>query len=216
MTDRTYILPVLLRVWHWLNALLMILLMISGVGLHFTDLSVTIMSFELSRTVHNVAGISLCVLYHLYLLWSLHTGNWRQYVPNWNGLIANIDRQNDFVLRGIFKGEAPPVLPTPEQKYNAIQQIAYLVVMFGAMPLLMITGIAFFFPELVPETLFGFYGLVPIAISHTVLGFFFAMFTLGHIYMGTMGVTVGAGFKMMITGWHDHHSPKINEIKKND
>ncbi len=213
MTNRTYILPLLLRIWHWSNALLMILLMISGINLHFSYLPVTIMSFELSIAVHNVSGITLSVLYILYLLWNGYTGNWRQYVPKLNGLTDNINRQNYFVMRGIFKGDPPPVLPTQEHKYNVVQQITYFLVMYGAMPLLIITGLVFFFPEVAPESLFDFNGMVLVAISHYVTGFVFVMFMIGHIYMGTMGITVSAGIKMMITGWHDHHSRKI---QKND
>ncbi|CCQ73592.1 cytochrome b/b6 domain-containing protein [Magnetospira sp. QH-2] len=213
MTDRTYILPLWLRLWHWSNALLMLLLMISGAALHFTDSPVPILPFELARTVHNVAGIVLAVLYALFLLWNAQTGNWRQYLPDLGNLADNINRQNAFVASGIFKGEQPPVLPTPELKYNALQQITYLLVMYGAMPILTITGIAFFFPELVPETLFGFYGLVPIAVGHYVIGFLLSMFMLGHIYMGTMGITASAGFKMMITGWHEHPPHPLNKDK---
>ena len=211
MTNRTYILPLWLRIWHWLNALLMILLMVSGASLHFTDPSLPLMPFEMARTVHNVSGITLSVLYIMYLLWNAHTGNWRQYVPDLGKLVDNINRQNAFVARGIFKGEPPPVVPTPEQKYNALQQITYLLVMYVAMPLLVITGIAFLFPELAPETLFGFYGLVTVAVSHYVVGFLLVMFMLGHIYMGTMGVTASAGFKMMINGWHDHPPHKTEK-----
>ena len=37
------------------------------------------------------------------------------------------------------------------------------------------------------------------------------LFLLGHIYMGTMGITATAGFRMMITGWHEEHSEEAGK-----
>jgi thiosulfate reductase cytochrome b subunit len=37
MSDRIYLLPVWIRLWHWANALLIITLAITGISLHFAD-----------------------------------------------------------------------------------------------------------------------------------------------------------------------------------
>jgi len=207
MADRVYIIPLWLRLWHWTNAALMILLMASGYSLHFADPDLPLIPFEHARTLHNVSGIALTVLYVAYLVWNTVTGNWRQYVPPLKELIPGLNAQNAYVAAGIFKGEPPPTVPTPERKFNVLQQATYLLVMYVAMPFLIVTGIAFFFPEMAPEQLFGMDGLLPLATAHYLIGFLLTLFMLGHIYMGTMGTTPLAGFKMMVTGWHDEHHP---------
>jgi len=208
MTERSYIMPVWLRLWHWINALLMILLIVSGASLHFTDPVVPLIRFDVARTIHNVSGITISVLYVAFLIWNSVSGNLRQYLPNLKNLVSGLNEQNAYVALGIFRGAPPPVSPTPEAKFNVLQQMTYLLVMYVAMPLLVITGIAFFFPELAPAQLFGMDGLLPIAVAHYVIGFLLTMFLLGHVYMGTMGITATAGFRMMITGWHDAHDEK--------
>lgn len=205
MAERVYIIPLWLRLWHWTNATLMILLMASGFSLHFSDPGLPLIRFDIARTLHNVSGIALTVLYMAYLVWNTVSGNWRQYVPAASELISGLNAQNAYVAFGIFKGAPPPTVPTPEKKFNVLQQATYLLVMYVAMPFLIVTGIAFFFPEWAPERLFGMDGLLPLAVAHYVIGFLLTLFLLGHIYMGTMGTTALAGFKMMITGWHDHH-----------
>jgi len=205
MVERIYIIPLWLRLWHWTNATLMILLMASGFSLHFSDPGLPLIPFETARTMHNISGIALTVLYAAYLVWNTASGNWRQYVPAMKDLVSGLNAQNAYVALGIFKGEPPPTAPTPEKKFNVLQQATYLLVMYVAMPFLIVTGIAFFFPEWAPEQLFGMDGLLPLAVAHYVIGFLLTLFLLGHIYMGTMGTTPLAGFKMMITGWHDEH-----------
>lgn len=205
MTERVYIVPGWLRLWHWTNAALMLLLMASGFSLHFADPGLPLIPFDVARTLHNVSGIALAVLYAAYLVWNAVSANWRQYVPSPKELVSGLNAQNAYVAVGIFKGEPPPVVPTPGKKFNVLQQATYLLVMYVAMPLLIITGIAFFFPEWAPDNLFGVDGLLPLAVGHYVIGFLLTLFLFGHIYMGTMGTTPMAGFKMMITGWHEEH-----------
>jgi len=211
MSERVYIIPLWLRLWHWINALLMILLIVSGASLHFSDPALPLVRFDIARVMHNVAGIALAFLYVAFFVWNFASGNWRQYLPSPKELITGLNEQNAYVAVGIFKGAPPPVVPTPERKFNVLQQITYLLVMYVAMPVLIITGIAFFFPEWAPARLFGMDGLLPLAVTHYVIGFLLGLFILGHIYMGTMGTTAVAGFKMMITGFHEEYPGATGE-----
>lgn len=206
MAERTYVMSLWVRAWHWTNAALMLLLILSGISLHFAAPdSFFLIRFDLARTLHNVCGLALATLYAVYVLWNFVSGNWRHYVPRAEGFFTELALENAYVAKGIFKGEAPPVVPTPERKFNVVQQMTYLVIMYGAMPLLVASGLLFMFPELVPEELFGMAGLLPVAVTHYVVGFLLTLFLFGHIYMGTMGVTPLAGFRMVITGWHEEH-----------
>jgi len=114
-------------------------------------------------------------------VWNTVSGNWRQYVPAASELVSGLNAQNAYVASGIFKGAPPPTVPTPQKKFNVLQQATYLLVMYVAMPFLIVTGIAFFFPEWAPERLFGMDGLLPLASPNYVIGFQLTHFLLGQI-----------------------------------
>ena len=59
-----------------------------------------------------------------------------------------VSKQARFYLYGIMKGEPHPFAATTTDKFNPLQQLAsYLGVMFGLVPLLLITGVLCLYPE---------------------------------------------------------------------
>ncbi|HEY0837150.1 MAG TPA: cytochrome b/b6 domain-containing protein [Azospirillum sp.] len=203
MSHRIYLLPVWIRVWHWSNALLIITLTITGASLHFADPNLPLVPFALAAQVHNVAGLTLAGLYAFFVVANIVSGNWWQYVPKPGGFVRRCLRQIRFYAWGIFRGEPHPYPPTPEANFNSLQQIVYWFVMYVFMPLLLITGLIFLWPDFAPKSMFGMDGLLPVAILHYVVGLVIVLFMIAHIYLGTTGVTVTSLFRMMITGWHE-------------
>ena len=204
MTERIYLLPRWLRAWHWTNALLIIVLTVTGASLHFAGSDIPVMPFSLARATHNVAGLLLSAAYTFFVLANIVSGNWWQYVPKPGGFWRKVIRQLRFYAWGIFRGEPHPYPPTLESNFNALQQIIYWLVMYVVMPVLIVTGLMFLMPQLAPDRAFGFDGLLPIAVAHYLIGLVIVSFMLLHIYLGTTGVTVTSLFRMMVTGWHEH------------
>jgi thiosulfate reductase cytochrome b subunit len=218
MAERSYVVPLWLRLWHWTNALLFLTLLVTGVSLHFATPESPLIPFAAARTVHNVAGIALSILYAALIVANAFTGNGRQFLPRPSGFAERLKRQQAFYASGIFKGEARPFPMTPERKFNPLQQIAYLAVVYGAMPVLIASGFLFMFPELAPDRLLGMGGLWPIAVVHYLIGLFLTVFLIGHVYMATAGETVLSEIKMMITGWHNAqgaHEPDVSKEQSN-
>ncbi|HEY0885529.1 MAG TPA: cytochrome b/b6 domain-containing protein [Ramlibacter sp.] len=203
MADRIYMLPVWLRVWHWTNAALIIALSITGASLHFAGSDLPVVPFRTARAVHNVAGLALAAAYAFFVVANIVSGNWRRYLPKPGGCRRKVITQIRYYLWGIFRGEPPPYPPTPRNHFNALQQIIYWMVMYLAVPGVIVTGLIFLLPELAPDRILGLDGLLPVAVAHYLIGFVIVLFMLGHIYLGTTGVTVTSLFKMMITGWHE-------------
>ncbi|MBP0575080.1 hypothetical protein J8J27_30650, partial [Mycobacterium tuberculosis] len=75
--------------------------------------------------------------------------------------------------------------------------------MYAVVPVVIITGLVFMFPDFAPQRVFGVDGLLPVAVIHYLAGAGVILFMLAHIYLGTTGVRVTSLFKMMITGWHE-------------
>lgn len=87
MSERIYLLPVWLRLWHWTNALLILTLAVTGYSVHFADPKLSPVPFELAVSVHDVAGVSLVALYAFFVVANIVSGNWWQYVPKPPGIL---------------------------------------------------------------------------------------------------------------------------------
>ena len=205
MSDRIYLLPLWIRLWHWTNALLIITLTITGISLHFADPKLPLVEFSLAARIHDVAGVALVALYAFFVVANIVSGNWWQYVPKPPGVLERCKVQARWYLIGIFKGEPHPYRVSEEANFNAMQAITYWVMMYLVMPLMLITGVLFLYPEFAPDRFFGFDGLLPIAMLHYLTGAVIIMFMISHMYLGTTGKTATSMFKTMVTGWYEHH-----------
>jgi thiosulfate reductase cytochrome b subunit len=203
MSERIFILPLWIRLWHWSNAVLMLVLTVTGVSLHFASPDAPLVPFRLSVMLHNNAGLAVAGLYVIFVVANIVSGNWWQYVPKPDGFFERCWRQTRFYAYGIFRGEHHPYPPTREANFNALQQIIYWVVMYLLMPLLIVSGLVFMWPDLAPKRAFGVDGLLPVAVLHYMVGAMIVAFMVAHIYLGTTGTRVSSLFKMMVTGWHE-------------
>lgn len=205
MSDRIYLLPFWIRIWHWTNALLIITLTITGISLHFADPKLPLVEFSLAARIHDVAGLALVALYVFFVIANIVTGNWWQYIPKPPGICERCKVQARWYMYGIFKGEPHPYRVSEEANFNAMQAIAYAIIMYAVMPLMLFTGLLFLYPEFAPDRFFGFDGLLPVAILHYLTGAVIIMFMITHMYLGTTGKTATSMFKTMVTGWYEHH-----------
>lgn len=204
MTEREYLIPVWIRLWHWTNALLIITLGVTGLSLHFADPELPLVEFSLAVRIHNTAGVLLIGAYLFFVIANVVTGNWWQFVPKPPGILQRIIKQAMWYGIGVFRGEPHPHEPSPEEHFNALQAVTYWGVMYLLLPVILVSGLIYLYPEFAPDQVFGFDGLLPIALLHYLSAVAILLFLLSHIYLGTTGKTVGQMFKMMITGWHEH------------
>lgn len=207
MSDRIYLLPLWIRLWHWSNALLIITLSVTGFSLHFADPKLPLVEFSLAARLHQVAGIALVALYTFFVVANLVTGNWWQYIPKPPGILERCWVQGKWYMFGIFRGEPHPYRVSEETNFNALQALSYWFIMYMVMPLMLFSGLLFLFPEFAPDRVFGFDGLLPVAVVHYLTGAIIVIFMIAHIYLGTTGTTVTSMFKTMINGWHEHVGP---------
>ena len=204
MTDREYLIAPWIRIWHWTNALLILTLGVTGMSLHFASPDLPLVDFALAVRIHNTAGVLLVAAYIFFVVANIVTGNWWQFVPKPPAIMQRILVQARWYAIGIFRDEPHPHEPSKEEHFNVLQAITYWNVMYLLMPVILISGLIYLYPEFAPDPLFGFDGLLPIAMTHYLAAVAVLLFMLSHIYLGTTGKTVGQMFKMMFTGWHEH------------
>lgn len=205
MSEKLYLYPVWVRLWHALNAILIILLIISGISMQYSDPENPFIRFDIAVTLHNISGMILTANYVAFLLGNIITPNGKFYKFNFNGLIGRIVKQFMYYTIGIFKHEKPPFPITQDSKFNPLQKFTYVIAMYILVPIVIVTGWALLYPELVLTKLFGSSGLKINDFVHVIIGFFVSFFMFIHIYFCTIGATFVSNFKSMINGYHETH-----------
>ncbi|MDZ7639588.1 MAG: cytochrome b/b6 domain-containing protein [Bryobacterales bacterium] len=210
MTRKLMLYPFWLRLWHWTNAGLFLVLIVSGLAMHYSTPANTLLPFQTSRLLHNTAGIALSFTYLYFVLGNLLSPNGKQYVPNRRELTEGMVKQLRFYLVGIFRGDPHPHRHSAIYKFNPLQKLTYLGIMYFAAPLVIVTGLVLLFPGMIPARLLNMTGILPVAILHSAAGFFVSLFLVGHIYLASTGDTVTENYRAMITGYHilEHHDPE--------
>lgn len=183
------------RFWHWTQAALIILMMITGFEIHG---SYTLLGFRTATRLHNVAAIALIILAAFAIFWHFTTGQWKQYVPTRSKLGA----MAGYYLVGIFRGEQHPTQPTRAAKLNPLQRLSYVSFKLLIFPVMVTTGLLYlFYNNLVEREILPFQALEPIALLHTAGAFVLVAFLIVHVYMTTTGRTIFANIKAMFTGY---------------
>lgn len=200
--SRLYLYPLWVRIWHWINALLFITLIVTGLYIHYTPDWLTSFDFRTSVIVHNITGILLGILFCLFIIFNFITGNNIHYKVKLKGLPNRLVRQTVYYMIGIFRGEPHPFSASMTSKFNPLQQLTYIGVMLGLFPPLVITGLVLLFPFQATELTGTPNIIIWIALAHSILAFFSSMFIAVHIYIATTGDTPWSNFRAMLTGWH--------------
>jgi len=205
MSEKIYLYPMWIRLWHALNAILIILLIITGVSMQYTDPANPFIRFDLAVKMHNISGMILTLNYMFFLIGSFVTPNGKYYKITLNGLVTRLMKQFTYYTFGIFKHEKAPFPVTRESKFNPLQQFTYVIAMFMLVPIVIITGWALLYPEVVLTKFLSGSGLRVNDFIHVIIGFFVSFFMFVHIYFCTIGATFVSNFKSMINGFHESH-----------
>jgi len=202
---KLYLYPVWIRLWHVTNALMFLILIVTGISLHYAQTGNGIISFQLSVRLHNICAIILTFNYGVFVLGNMFTGNGVYYRKWRKNIWPKLWKQAYFYAIGIFKGDPHPFPVTKKQKFNPLQKVSYVFAMYFGMPLLIISGILLMFPERISNTIFNISGLLFYDTLHIVIGFVLSIFLLIHLYTCTLGDKPGTLFKSMINGYHEEH-----------
>jgi thiosulfate reductase cytochrome b subunit len=111
MAERIYVFKRFERFWHWSQAGLIIFLMLTAFDIHGTY---TIFGFEKAVAYHTIAAWSLIGLWVFAIFWHFTTGEWKQYIPTTEKVMA----MANYYLFGIFKNAPHPFKLTQLRKHN--------------------------------------------------------------------------------------------------
>ena len=211
MTNRIYIHPVAVRIWHWTNALGFVFLILTGLQIRYRDL-IGLASFESAVRVHNVVGFVLIGSYFLWLGFYLFSDKIKNYQMELNPVkfFTATVRQAIYYGYGIFKGKQNPHHASAYTKFNPMQKLAYDFIMLVFVPVQFATGLLLWDVQRFAGAVALLGGVRVVDTVHMLLFIFFAAFLPVHVYLATLGHTPLAHFKAMFTGFEDeevgHHA----------
>ena len=198
--EKIYLYSKAVRLWHWSNALLFVLLLASGLINHFALVGATTVKSLVA--VHEVCGFLLLACWLGFVLINAVGGEGHHCRIRRQGWLERAAKQTRFYLFGIMQGEEHPFPATTQSKFNPLQQVAYVGLMYGLLPLLLLTGLLCLYPQAVGDVFPGVrYWLLQ---AHFALAFISLFFIFGHLYLCTTGRTPHETFKSMVDGYHRH------------
>jgi thiosulfate reductase cytochrome b subunit len=216
--ERVYMYDAYERLWHWLQAAAILLLLLTGLIIHKPHFF-GILSFPYVVRVHNVLGFILLINAALALFYNLASGEIRQYLPELRGFVGRSMAQALYYSRGIFAGQPHPLEKSRERKLNPLQQITYLVILNVLLPAQVVTGVLIWGLQRWPDIAASLGGFPALALVHTLVAWAFAAFIVMHVYLTTAaGHTPGAAIKSMIEGWDvvERHSATTEDQRTGD
>jgi len=206
MSGKVYLYPIWIRLWHVTNALLCLILILSGISMHFASPDATRIRFDVAVNMHNISGVLLSLIYVIFILGNLFTRNGFHYVLVIKGFRLRLWKQLYYYTIGVFKKEPAPFPIGSSRKFNPLQQVSYASIMYIFVPLVTITGWALLFPEIIVEKWLGIDTFAFTDFLHILGGFVVSIFLLIHLYFATMGKKPTDHYKAILTGYHEDES----------
>ncbi len=199
MKKQVYIYRSFERFWHWTQAFLIFFLAATGFEVHG---SFKFFGYENAVAYHNIAAYAFIVLIAFAIFWHFSTGEWKQYLPTF----TNIRAQINFYLIGIFSNAPHPTKKTVLSKLNPLQRLVYLALKLLVIPVMVISGLLYMFyryPQKGSVVGLDLTSVEPIALFHTAGAFALIAFIVVHLYLITTGHKPTTNLKAMITGYEE-------------
>jgi thiosulfate reductase cytochrome b subunit len=195
------------RVWHWLQALTILLLLLTGLEIH-APTSVRLLGFARATSLHEALALFTIANAFLSLFYHLATGAIRQFFPQPRDFFSLAFAQIAYYTRGIFAGAPHPFAHEPGRKLNVLQQVTYLGVLNLVLPLQVATGVLMWKAQDWARLVHRLGGLHAVATVHVLGAWIFAAFVVMHVYLTTTGRTPFAHLRAMVLGWEEFPEPK--------
>lgn len=189
------------RVWHWMQALAVGLLLLSGFEVRGMF---RLLGFERAVRLHEALGFFLLANAFLGLFYFLTSGAIRQYVQAPRDFATLAVRQALYYVRGIFRGEPHPVERTARARLNPLQKVVYVAILNVLLPWQILTGVLVWGIERWPQVERWTGGLDVLVPLHALGSWLFLAFLVAHVYLTTTsGPRPLSGISSMVTGWED-------------
>lgn len=199
---RIYFHSLSVRIWHWLNAVTVILLLLTGFLFRMPD-AAFLLSRNTALSMHRWSGLAMTALWAFWLIHGLASGILRRHYAIRRTDLGDAVVQIKFYLISIFRGEENPFHPTPDAKFNPLQKYAYYCMMGVFAPVMILTGLLYINAFSVCGHSLSVTTVKVMDVVHVLGLYVFAIFLIIHVYMAMLGVTALSHIKAMIVGYEE-------------
>lgn len=218
---KIYLHTLTIRLWHWVNAAIVIVLTITGVQLRAPgteaipqSLGLWYPNYTTAVFIHKYVGFALGASFLFWIFYIIISGSFRRHYLFRPSDIPLMGKQARYYVIGLFKGEKNPFVSTPEGKFNPLQKLTYGIVMPAVLFALIVTGVLFSDIFYFRETIEKYGGIRLLDALHVIAAYLCLLNFLVHLYMTTMGHHVFDHIKAMIVGYEEEseeHSQSGNQ-----
>jgi len=200
-----FLYPIWVRLWHLVNAILILILIFTGITIYYPEKESSFFIMDLSKATvwHDVSAKILIISYLGFLAGNIFTDNGKHYRIGEKSFLSALLKQLRYYLYGKFKHEINPYPATMENKFNPLQKLTYIIIMYIALPIIIISGVGLMLPDTVIEKIFGADGYFLLDIMHIIMAAIISLFLIIHIYLGVIASKPTAGLRGIITGYSE-------------
>jgi thiosulfate reductase cytochrome b subunit len=202
--QRIYVHPLPVRIWHWINAVSFILMILTGIQIRYVGL-IDLMPFKAAIDWHNWIGFVLIANFFIWFLFYLFSDKIKVYHPELSPAkhFRESFRQIKYYGYGIFKGDPNPHHVSAYHKFNPMQSMTYQIIMLLVVPVQFYTGILLWDVDRFQSSVNFFGGVRVVDTVHVLAFIFFVFFIFIHPYLASLGHTPTAHYKAMFTGYEE-------------
>jgi predicted CXXCH cytochrome family protein len=208
-----YMQPIVIRIWHWVHAFCIITLCVTGIQIRFPEAVNLFGSYKATIVLHNTAGIVVAasMVYWLFYYTVIAHSIGKVYFPTGEDIRHGLLRQVVYYFYYYFRGKPNPFHATPVNKFNALQKMAYLVIMLIFMPLVIVSGILLLDIHPMRAMFFIAGGIKLVDGIHFLAGCSLCAFLFTHFYLTTLGPTPFSEIRTMWTGYETEEEGEEEE-----
>jgi len=201
---RIYIHQLPVRIWHWVNAVGCVLLVLTGIQIRYVGL-IDVVPFRIAVAIHSWIGLVIVANFFVWLLFYLFSDKIRVYHPELNPIefFRGCMRQAIYYGYGIFKGAPNPFRLSKYRKFNPLQSLTYQIIMLLLLPIECVTGILLWDLTRFSREVAFFGGVRVVDTVHVLIFVVFVAYIPFHAYLATLGRTPLEHFKAMFTGYEE-------------
>lgn len=207
---KVYLHTLTIRLWHWVNAAIVIILTLTGIQLRAPgtetipeSLGLWFPDYNTAVLIHKYFGFALAASVIFWIVYIISSGSFRKHYLFRLSDIPIMGRQARYYVIGLFNGEKNPFVSTPEGKFNPLQKLTYGAVMPVVLLVLIITGIPFSDIFYFRNAIERFGGIRSLDALHVIAAYLCLLNFLVHLYMTTMGHHIFDHIKSMIVGYEE-------------
>ena len=187
---RIYIHPLPVRIWHWINAVTCVMLVLTGMQIRYVGL-INVVPFRIAVMVHNWLGFVLIANFFVWFGFYLFSDRIKVYHPDLDPVkfFRGSMRQALYYGYGIFKGAPKPFHVSIYRKFNPLQAMTYQIIMLLLLPIQFFTGILLWNLTRFAGVVALLGGVRVVDTVHVLIFIVFVFYIPFHVYLGTLGHT---------------------------